>query len=293
MRWKNVFSPPPPADVKALLDEYKQGHLLNSWRSLSASQREDLLEDIRSVDFPRLFGHILPKAVSMSTSSEEVSKTYSPFPLDSLCRAPTEKQKAAFKKVSSNVVSSNKVACVLLAGGQGTRLGYKGCKGSFVIDRSRNWSLFDYIVKRAKKQGTRSWWIMTSPMNHQETISYFKSKDYYGLGASSFNFFSQGVLPCLKPPPVVNSSSGLLVACEPTDYKIILSSPSSVSFAPDGNGGVYNSLSSSGMLSKMADEGVVAVHCFSVDNVLVKPADPAFVGFCMSIGADVGNKVSG
>ncbi|GMH46463.1 hypothetical protein TrRE_jg8698 [Triparma retinervis] len=118
-------------------------------------------------------------------------------------------------------------------------------------------------------------------MNHDETLAYFETKDYYGLGADSFNFFSQGVLPCLS----ASSSS------DPTDYKVILSSPCSIAFAPDGNGGIYNSLSSSGMLKKMKEEGVVSVHCFSVDNVLVKPADPTFIGFCMSIGADVGNKV--
>lgn len=114
-----------------------------------------------------------------------------------------------------------------------------------------------------------------------QTLAYFEAKDYYGLGADSFNFFSQGVLPCLS----ASSSSN------PTDYKVILSSPSSIAFAPDGNGGIYNSLFSSGMLKKMKKEGVVSVHCFSVDNVLVKPADPTFIGFCMSIGADVGNKV--
>ena len=119
-------------------------------------------------------------------------------------------------------------------------------------------------------------------MNPPQTIAYFELKSYYGLGADSFNFFSQGVLPCL-------SSS---TSSEPTDYKVILSSPSSIAFAPDGNGGVYNSLVKSGMLQKMKKEGIVSVHCFSVDNVVVKPADPTVVGFCMSIGADVGNKVS-
>lgn len=105
--------------------------------------------------------------MSGSSADAEPAK-YSPFPVESLCRVPTVKQKASFKSLAAKVLSSDQFACLLLAGGQGTRLGYDKCKGSFVIDEDRGWSLFDYIINRGKKQGCSSWWIMTSPMNHEE-----------------------------------------------------------------------------------------------------------------------------
>ena len=161
------------------LTTYKQTHLVSSWASLTSLERERLLSDIQSIDFPRVFEKIIPKAITVSGVPGDSNPTglpvdpaeYSPFPVDSLCRSPTQKQKSKFKGIAAEVLSSNKVACLLLAGGQGTRLGYDKCKGSYVLDDKRGWSLFDYIINRGKKQGCRSWWVMTSPMNHDE-VSY-------------------------------------------------------------------------------------------------------------------------
>jgi len=185
-----------------------------------------------------------------------------------------------------------KYACLLLAGGQGTRLGYNGTKGTFPLGTGLNYTLFDYIILRGIKGGCRDWYIMTSPMNHDETVCYFRGKGHYGIGEGSFNFFKQGVLPCFLPPPgPQTSSSDVTIPSSPLGYKVVLSNDHRISFAPDGNGGVYNALSSSGLLSKMYSSNVEAVHCFSVDNVMVKPGDGGFMGFCKGMGAEVGNKV--
>ncbi len=126
---------------------------------------------------------------------------------------------------------------------------------------------------------------MTSPMNHDTIVDFFKAKNYYGLPSDKFVFFPQGVLPCLSPPTPSSSPSF------PVDYKIMLSTPTQVAFAPDGNGGLYNALKTSSALTHMLNSSIQYLHVFSIDNILVLPADPVFIGFCQSNNADCGNKV--
>uniref|UniRef100_A0A7S2YGQ1 UDP-N-acetylglucosamine diphosphorylase n=1 Tax=Entomoneis paludosa TaxID=265537 RepID=A0A7S2YGQ1_9STRA len=115
---------------------------------------------------------------------------------------------------------------------------------------------------------------MTSPINHKATAAYFEEKDYFGLGKANVFFFEQGMLPCVTE-----------------EGKIIMETAGKVSMAPDGNGGIYPSLLSSGALDDMEkSRGTKYLHVFSIDNALVKPADPGFLGFCLEQGADCGNK---
>jgi UDP-N-acetylglucosamine/UDP-N-acetylgalactosamine diphosphorylase len=115
---------------------------------------------------------------------------------------------------------------------------------------------------------------MTSPINHEETIDFFKENEYFGLSDRDILFFQQGMLPCLTE-----------------DGKIIMETSSKVAMAPDGNGGIYPSLKNSGMLDDMTNRGIKYLHVFSIDNALTKIADPVFIGYCMNQNADCGNKV--
>lgn len=163
---------------------------------------------------------------------------------------------------------------------KGTRLGFDGPKGMYNIKLPSGRTLFQLISERLRKlialSGASSLplYIMTSPINHQTTVEYFESKNYFGLGMKNVFFFQQGVLPCLTE-----------------EGKIIMETASRVSLAPDGNGGVYTSLQASGALHDMTNRGVEFLHVFSIDNALVKPADPDFIGYCIDRQADCGNKV--
>mmetsp|Transcript_14665 Transcript_14665/g.20933 ORF Transcript_14665/g.20933 Transcript_14665/m.20933 type:complete len:528 (-) Transcript_14665:141-1724(-) len=200
-------------------------------------------------------------------------------------------------------ICANRVAAVLLAGGQGTRLGFDGPKGMYDFGLPSKRTPFQLVAERLlkltrlaeeynKKHNPNNannindddnsivevcipLYIMTSPMNHEETKKYFESSVYFGLDPNNVTFFQQGTLPCLSL----------------TEGKILLKSKSQCAMAPDGNGGIYHALSKSGCLSNMKSKGIVHIHAFAIDNVMVKPADPLFIGYCLSHAADCGNKV--
>ncbi|KAL3800446.1 hypothetical protein HJC23_011683 [Cyclotella cryptica] len=182
--------------------------------------------------------------------------------------------------VGLDAISKGQVAALLLAGGQGTRLGYDGPKGMYDIGLPSHKTLFQYMAERIKKLGMLAgngdaksipFYIMTSPLNHQATMTYFQDHDNFGLDVT---FFPQGTLPAMT-----------------FDGKMILESAASLSLAPDGNGGIYPAMVKHGVLSDMEKRGIKYIHAFGVDNALVKPADPTFVGYCIQQGADCGNKV--
>lgn len=197
----------------------------------------------------------------------------------------------AWRDEGMRAISRGEVAALVLAGGQGTRLGFAGPKGKFDIGLPSHRTLFQLMAERIRKlsmlaeDGTGSsskdnyscaipFYVMTSPLNHDETESFFRENEYFGLGSNNVYFFRQGMLPCLN-----------------AEGKIIMESAGVVAMAPDGNGGIYPSLQSSGALDDMREHGVKYLHVFSIDNALVKPADPVFIGYCLSVNADCGNKV--
>ncbi|KAL7493884.1 hypothetical protein ACHAWT_006408 [Skeletonema menzelii] len=182
-------------------------------------------------------------------------------------------------KVGMDAVQNGQVAALLLAGGQGTRLGFDGPKGMYDIGLPSGKTLFEFMAERIKKLGQLSgkgdkaipFYIMTSPLNHKVTTEYFAKHDNFGIDVI---FFPQGTLPALTP-----------------EGKMILETQTSIAVAPDGNGGIYPAMVKHGIISDMKSRGIKYIHAFGVDNALVKPADPTFVGYCIHSNADCGNKV--
>lgn len=192
-------------------------------------------------------------------------------------------------KLGTEALGRSEVGALVLAGGQGTRLGFSGPKGMYSINLPRKCTLFQMIAERllalrkiaAKNSGSLNdalpsipFYIMTSPINHEQTIDFFEKHSYFGLPKDDVFVFKQGMLPCLTD-----------------EGKIILEAAGKVAMAPDGNGGIYPSLVNSGAFADMENRKLKYLHVFSIDNALTKPADPTFIGYCMSKGADCGNKV--
>ncbi|KAJ5300511.1 uncharacterized protein N7443_005513 [Penicillium atrosanguineum] len=183
-------------------------------------------------------------------------------------------------------VAENKVAVVLMAGGQGTRLGSSAPKGCYDIGLLSEKSLFQLQAERILKlqelavkanggqSATIPWYVMTSGPTRKPTEEYFAEKNYFGLEKSNVFIFEQGVLPCIS-----------------NEGKIMLESKGKVAVAPDGNGGIYQALITSGAREDMRRRGIQHIHLHGVDNCLVKVADPIFMGFSAEKDVDIATKV--
>ena len=176
---------------------------------------------------------------------------------------------AALKKAiaaGEKEISSGRVAALLVAGGQGSRLGYEGPKGCYSIGPVTGAPLFYFHARKILAKSIRygasiPFYVMTSEANNDATVKCFEQNDYFGLNPDDVFFFTQGMWPAL-------SSEG----------RIILDSPGHIFMSPDGHGGLLAALKRSGALEDMKKRGIKSVFFFQVDNPLVEIADPAFIG---------------
>eukprot|EP00049_Salpingoeca_infusionum_P018729 m.358543 g.358543 ORF g.358543 m.358543 type:complete len:475 (-) comp18171_c0_seq1:162-1586(-) len=194
---------------------------------------------------------------------------------------PTSEAQSWFE-LGLDLIAQNKVAAILLAGGQGTRLGSPDPKGMFQLGLASGKTLFqlqaERIVKLQQLAQERSgsactipWYIMTSGPTFAKTKQYFEDNAYFGLDAQNVTFFQQFVIPSFF-----------------MDGKFILQTKQSIALNPDGNGGLYRALKERGVLADMEKRGIEHTHVYCVDNVLVKVCDPTFIGFCAAKNVPAG-----
>jgi UDP-N-acetylglucosamine/UDP-N-acetylgalactosamine diphosphorylase len=265
-------------DIKKLLKEHRQGHLLAFWDQLNKAQKRNLLEQIRQLDFAKIDDWVadcIKKSALFAISADLVPASYyRPHPDD----AEQKHKYCQAVELGKELISAGKVAALVVAGGQGTRLGFDGPKGNFPIGPVTNKTLFqifaESIVAASKKYHTVCpWYIMTSPLNHDETKKIFRSKDYYGLDDKNVFIFQQGTLPDFSP-----------------GGEILLADKDRISCSPDGHGGSLKALYQSGALEDMKTRGVEFVSYFQVDNPLINIFDPLFIGLHALDKAEMSSK---
>jgi len=244
-----------------------QSGLLRFWSILDRKSQERLWSDLEEVDFEEI-NRLFIELVEVGPAVREDLSALEPALYISLPEAggdPAAWAEAA--KAGEHMVRSGKVAAFTVAGGQGTRLGFDGPKGTFPITPVAEKSLFEVLAGKIRASSFQfrrpvPWYIMTSRENHEETVHYFDNNGYFGLDRKTVRFFSQGRMPAVD-----------------FNGRILLSSPDSAAMSPDGHGGSLRALSRSGALEEMAREGIEIISYFQVDNPLVRPVDPAFIGF--------------
>lgn len=266
------------------LHKWKQDHLLAFWEELSENERKMLLDALSiNVDCAALdeaFGRAMATATS---TKEDLNALLKPLAKEMLLSVAdtSETELSDLRAIGLEQIRKGKVGVILLAGGQGTRLGSTAPKGTYNVGLPSGKSLFQLQAERIRKlqqlaggSGRIQWYIMTSEHTHTETLEYFKINRYFGLPAEQVRLFRQRSMPCV-------------------DFtgRILLDEKWKIATAPDGNGGIYRALKDEGILDELEREGVRYLHVHSVDNILIKVADPVFVGYCVHKRADCGVKV--
>ena len=247
-------------EAEKLLAKCSQEHVLKHWKKLNKKEREALLEQIATID---------PKSVSRC---REALGKGAEVPDSSKGKAPKvavlKGKKLAEARAAGEVeLSEGRVAALLVAGGQGSRLGYDGPKGCYEIGPITNAPLFYFharkILARSIRYGASiPFYVMTSEANNAATVQCFEENDYFGLNPDDVFFFTQGMWPGMS-----------------AEGKIILDQPGHIFMSPDGHGGLLAALKRSGALADMKKRGIKSVFFFQVDNPLVEIADPAFIGY--------------
>jgi UDP-N-acetylglucosamine/UDP-N-acetylgalactosamine diphosphorylase len=248
-----------PPDLRHKLRTYGQEHVLIGWESLDRAQREALLEQLRAIDFEELH-----QLYEKRDRPQELppAEAIAPVPL-----VPHDALTEADRRAGEEALAKGEVAVLLVAGGQGSRLGFDKPKGMFPIGPVSNKSLFQI---QAEKVGALSrkygrpvpFLVMTSHATHDDTVDFFEENRYFGLPKSEVHFFRQGTMPA------VDLATG----------RLLLEKPGVLFTSPNGHGGTLTALADSGLLDAMRQRGVRSVFYFQVDNPLVKVGDPAFLG---------------
>jgi len=260
------------------LKKHKQEHLLAFWKQLDDGGKENLLAQIEQIDFAALDSKIeqyVKNPAPMALPSKiEPAPAYSAVP-----KTPDEKKKfAAAQQFGAELISKGKIAAFVVAGGQGTRLGFNGPKGGFQVSPVKNKMLFQLFAETIKAAGKKygfqpRWYIMTSPLNYEPTRRIFKDNNFYGLSEDSVIFFQQGT--------EVNFSA---------DGKILLAEKDTLASSPDGHGGSLKAFYKSGAVDDMEKHGVEYISYFQVDNPLINIFDPVFIGLHAMDGAEMSSK---
>jgi UDP-N-acetylglucosamine/UDP-N-acetylgalactosamine diphosphorylase len=203
-----------------------------------------------------------------------------PAPIIGVPRSSVEKEDAArAAEQGEALLARGAVAPLVVAGGQGTRLGFDGPKGAFPIGPLSGKPLFAFFAEKILATQRRfgkpiPWYVMTSPANDRDTREFFRTHRFFGLREDQLFFFVQGTLPAVDPRG-----------------RIFLSSRSQLSLSPDGHGGTLRALAESGALDDMERRAISDISYFQVDNVLVRVLDPVFIGYHARAGAEMSSKV--
>lgn len=236
-------------------------------KTLSETDQLEMVKQIDDLDFSVL-------------SADETNEERGEFaPLFATTLSEIEAQADKFTEIGLEAISHGKVGAVLLAGGQGSRLGFDHPKGMFNIGVERELFIFECLINNllevTKKAG--AWvplFIMTSVDNNTETRVFFEQHNYFGYSSENVWFFVQEQLPTVD-----------------TNGKLMLSGNGTISTAPNGNGGWYASMAKTGMLKIVQEAKIEWLNVFAVDNVLQRIADPCFIGAVIDSGKVSGAKV--
>lgn len=244
-----------------------QGQVFNYFDQLDTAEQAQLLAQAATIDLAEVDSLVAEHVQGAHASSVNLDGL-TPAPYIALpANGGDAAEWASAFEAGSAAIAAGRVAAFTVAGGQGTRLGYDGPKGTYPVTPVSDKTLFQVFAEKIARSGERfgvtiHWFILTSEINNDATIAAFKETDFFGLDPESVHFIVQGLVPAV-------------------DYegKILLAEKSKIAMTPDGHGGSLRALVRSGAVAKMEELGVDCVSYFQVDNPIIQCIDPAFIGF--------------
>jgi UDP-N-acetylglucosamine/UDP-N-acetylgalactosamine diphosphorylase len=261
-------------ELRRRLAAVGQEQILDHWNARPEAMRARLVEDLARLDSAVVSE--LRERLAAPPAPAALTGELLPAPYVGLADSRSDLRA---REEGEEEIRAGRTAFLTVAGGQGSRLGFEGPKGMFPVTPLRRITLFALFAE--KLLAARRWYgaaipwlIMTGPHNHDATVEYFNSQDWFGLGRDTVRFFTQGSLPSLSP-----------------DGRLLLSPDGGLFSNPDGHGGVVEALRRSGLLATMTSLRVRHLFYFQVDNPLVRVPDPAFLGFHCRARSRISSKV--
>jgi UDP-N-acetylglucosamine/UDP-N-acetylgalactosamine diphosphorylase len=253
-----------------------QEHIFRFWEELAPDDRRALLGQIERLDFQLL------SRLAQKIGEKKPPRSFEPPP--AVLRLPSSEEERErwrmAREKGEEALAAGRVAALVVAGGQGTRLGFPGPKGCFPIGPITQKSLFQLFAEKIAATARRHrtaipWYILASEGNRDEIERYFQERSYLGIGRADIFFFTQRELPAVD-------RSG----------KLLLAEKGKIATSPNGHGGVVSALRESGALEDMARRGNDLVFYWQIDNPLVRVCDPELLGHLLLEGAEAAAKVA-
>lgn len=269
-------------DLRQRYEAHGQGHVFAHFDSLSETEQQSLLEQAAAIDLDEIESLYKTLVKGGSTGDSSLAgglepADYIPRPGHSDTADPGMWKEAALRGEAA--LRNGRVAAFTVAGGQGTRLGFDGPKGTYGVTPVLGKSLFNVFAEKilaaSRIYGKPvPWYLMTSVLNHEETVAYFEQNDFFGLPRERVRFFTQGFMPAVDG-----------------EGKILMADRGEIALSPDGHGGALRALVRSGSIREMEADGIDTISYFQVDNPLVRCLDPAFIGFHLIHQSDLSSKM--
>jgi len=269
-------------DLRTHYEAHGQGHVFAHYDSLSASEQQSLLEQAAAIDLievASLYQSLVRDRGDQSDSLLDGLEPADYIPLPGTGGDTTAALWHEAEQKGEAALRTGRVAAFTVAGGQGTRLGFEGPKGTYGVTPVLGKSLFQVFAEKILAAGRIygrpvSWYLMTSVLNHEETVSFFERHEYFGLKKERVHFFTQGFMPAVD-----------------AEGKILMAGKGEIALSPDGHGGALRALVRSGAVRRMEADGVDILSYFQVDNPLVRCLDPTFLGFHLLHESDLSSKM--
>lgn len=259
--------------IKQKLKENNQEQLIEEIKKMSKEDQEKIIKQIEQINFDEVNNLY---NLTKQNHTKNVGKIEPINYIDKEKITKEGEEKA--KEIGEKIIKNNQYAVVTMAGGQGTRLGWKGPKGTYKLDIGENGKyIFQILTETLKKSKEKYgilpyWYIMTSEQNYDETVLFMQEHDFFGYEKEKVKFFKQGELPMLTK-----------------DGKILIED-GKIKTGSNGNGGVYFAMKKQNIINDMKSKGIKWVYICGVDNIMVNPIDPVFVGLTVKNKMQVASK---